>query len=500
MIKRAGKEGVRSVGRFFSWIADFFKSAFLGIHLSIRRKITFDFLTLYVILSAISIVVVSLLFTYYSVNNLSFEINDNINKVLLSYDRGSYRLKDLQERLFSLSQGNDIQLAVEIIGENTTESIQTPQFDQGKLPRTIFQKLYYLFKYKYIVKEPYYYNLRSERIGRNNYVIYQLHSFEKHSRYTAMLALLMTIAASITFFFLSTVGGGRVKSILSPIYKMTRTAAQISGKNMEERLDISSTKYELRDLAITINDMLDRLNRDYIRQKQFVSDVSHELRTPIAIINGYGNMASRWGKTDEKILHEALQAIIDEAGNMQILVENLLTLARSDNQTLSFEYEIFNLSLLIEQITEQAKMVNSREQIIRSEIEADLWVNLDFAKVKQVLRIFMDNAIKYTDKGKEITVFCYSDDRSVHIGIRDQGIGVEKEEIPKLFERFYRLDESRARETGGHGLGLAIARALVTGQGGYIRARSKKGVGSEFTMVFSKEKCLIKNEDMFPEE
>ena len=222
-----------------------------------------------------------------------------------------------------------------------------------------------------------------------------------------------------------------------------------------------------------------------------MSDVSHELRTPIAIIGGYGKMVSRWGKTDEKILHEALDAILDEAQNMQGLVENLLTLARSDNQTLSFEYEIFDLSALTRQIAEQAKLVNARKQVIQAEAVPELWCNLDMAKVKQVLRIFMDNAIKYTDAGKQITVFCYTDDRFVYAGVRDQGIGVEAEELPRLFERFYRLDESRARETGGHGLGLAIAKALVIGQGGQIRARSKKGSGSEFAMIFPKDQCLI---------
>lgn len=494
MIKGAGQEGLRLVGNFFVWIGDFFKAVFLGIHLSIRRKITFDFLTLYVILSTISIVVVSLLFTYYNVDNISYEINDNINKLLLAYDRGQYDLGDLQARLESLSQGDEIQLAVDIKAASQVDHIQTSMFITGKFPKNFYQKLYCLVRYNYIAKEPSTYNFRSTGVGKNDYVIYQLHSFSKHSRYTAVLVWLMLMSVSITFFFLSTIGGNRIKSVLNPIYQMTKTAAQISGENLEERIDISSTKYELRDLAITMNDMLDRLNRDYDRQKQFVSDVSHELRTPIAIINGYGNMVKRWGKADEKILQEALAAIIDEAGNMQHLVENLLTLARSDNQTLSFEYEIFNLSMLVDQIANQAKLVDVKEQAISCEIEPNLWCNLDFAKIKQVLRIFMDNAIKYTDRGKEITVFCYSDDTYIYAGVRDRGIGVDKEELARLFQRFYRLDESRARETGGHGLGLAIAKALVIGQGGRIRARSKKGHGSEFAMFFPKNKYWIEND------
>ncbi len=495
MIRRVSKESARWIGRFFGGIVDFFRSAFLGIHLSIRRKITVDFLTLYILLSAISIMVVSLLFTYYSVEYLGLEVNANVDKSLLAYDRARYDQEELKKRLDSLSEGSGIELAVDVVGENSTEHVQTEKFINEPFPTSLYQKLYVMIKYNYIAKEPYYINLRSDGVGKNDYVVYQLHHFTRHSRHTAIIALLMTLTSSISFFFLSVIGGGRVKAVLSPIYQMTRTAAQISGKNLEERLDISSTKYELRDLAITINDMLNRLNQDYLRQKQFVSDVSHELRTPIAIINGYGKMVSRWGRSDEKILYEAMDAILDEAQNMQVLVENLLTLARSDNQTLSFEYEIFNLSVLVEQVVEQARLVNSREQVIEAEIEPELWCNLDFAKMKQVLRIFMDNAVKYTDSGKRIIGFCYTDQKNVYVGIRDSGIGVEPDEISRLFERFYRLDESRARETGGHGLGLAIAKALVTGQGGVIRARSQKGVGSEFAMVFPKEQYLIQMEE-----
>lgn len=494
MIKNNERKSAGLVRRFFRKISDFLQSTFLGIHLSIRRKITFDFLTLYVFFTVISIVVVSLLFTYYHVDNLSTETNTNINRLLLAYDRGTFNLEALKDRLDNLSEGNNIEIGVEIKGPEQNQFVASRNFRLNQFPKSIFERAFYVLRYGYITKTPPRLNLQKDGVGRNDYIIYQIHSFEKHSRYTSVLILLMSIAASITFFFLSSIGGGRVKSVLSPIYKMTRTADRISGSNLEERIDVSSTKYELRDLAITINNMLDRLNKDYMRQKQFVSDVSHELRTPIAIINGYGNMVNRWGKEDEKILHEALDAILDEASNMQILVENLLTLARSDNQTLSFEYEIFNLSLLIEKTAEQAQMVDAGKQEIVVEVQPDIWVNLDFVKIKQVLRIFMDNAIKYTDEGKKIVAFCYVDEENVYAGIRDSGIGVEAEEIPRLFERFYRLDESRARVTGGHGLGLAIAKALVTGQGGFIRARSKKGVGSEFTIVFPKDSALMEEE------
>ena len=120
---------------------------------------------------------------------------------------------------------------------------------------------------------------------------------------------------------------------------MTKTAKEITIYNMDARLNISEAKYELKDLAYTLNKMLDSLKIDYTKQKRFVSDVSHELRTPISIIDGYASMLQRWGKKDEEVLNESIEAIKNEDGNMKDLVENLLFLARHDNQTLKHNKE-----------------------------------------------------------------------------------------------------------------------------------------------------------------
>ena len=145
MIRRTGRESVRLIGRFFGGIADFFRSAFWGIHFSIRRKITFDFLTLYVVLTLLSIVVVSLLFTYYSVDNLGVEINVNVNKALLAYDRGTYNQQALKKRLDSLSEGSAIELAIDIIGSQSQEQIRTEHFVAGLGPPSLFPPGYFFF-------------------------------------------------------------------------------------------------------------------------------------------------------------------------------------------------------------------------------------------------------------------------------------------------------------------------------------------------------------------
>jgi signal transduction histidine kinase len=264
---------------------------------------------------------------------------------------------------------------------------------------------------------------------------------------------------------------------------MTKTAEKISISNMDERLDVSKAKYELRDLALTLNEMLNRLNNDYEKQKRFVSDVSHELRTPIAIINGYANMLERWGKKDEEILEESIEAIIGEAKNMQALVENLLTLVRSDNQTLRYNFEKVEIGKLVEEVTKETQMINHKNQAISCHILTQIFVYADYQMIKQLLRILVDNAVKYTEIDGVIEIICKVVNSKCHVTIKDSGIGIEKEELPFLFNRFYRSDESRTRETGGHGLGLAIARVIVLGHSGAIKVKSKKGMGSEFTVI-----------------
>ena len=196
--------------------------------------------------------------------------------------------------------------------------------------------------------------------------------------------------------------------MLSPVYEMTLEAKKISISNMDKRLLVSKAKYELKDLAITLNDMLDRLSEDYTKQKRFVSDVSHELRTPISIINGYANMLERWGKSDRAILDEAIGAIISEVKNMQKLVENLLTLVRSDNQTLIYNKELFYLDDLVDAVIKESQMINEKSQNISFYMDQAIQVELDQTKIKQMLRIFVDNADKEHAIRLRINVPCTS--------------------------------------------------------------------------------------------
>ena len=269
------------------------------------------------------------------------------------------------------------------------------------------------------------------------------------------------------------------KSVLAPIRDITDMAATLSGNNLSNRINIAGTKNELKDLAVVINTMLDRIERSYNSQKQFVSDASHELRTPIAVIQGYVNMLSRWGKDDPTVLEEGITAISQETDSMKELVESLLFLARHDKKTLMMEMETFDPCEVIRELHREASMVTPEDAFVMDPMEPCL-IEADRGMIKQVMRILCDNAVKYTPKGGRIVMGVKRRVDGCTLMLSDNGSGIAKEELQKIFERFYRADAAHKSDSSGHGLGLSIARIIVVAHGGKLRVRSKVGEGSTF--------------------
>ena len=255
----------------------------------------------------------------------------------------------------------------------------------------------------------------------------------------------------------------------------------IDAARLDTRIQVDDLQEELKNVAIAINGMLDRINDSYAAQARFVSDASHELRTPIAVIQGYANLLDRWGKEDEKALSESVAAIKDEAGNMKDLVEQLLFLARGDSNRISLVQEELELSELIEEVANEARMLDDEREYKVSSDHALIVV--DRALIKQALRILLDNAIKYTDIGGEISLLAIKDNDTVRISVSDTGIGIRPEVLPRVFDRFVRADESRARATGGAGLGLSIAQWIASRHNGYFDVLSREGIGTRISLV-----------------
>ncbi|MDR1570211.1 MAG: HAMP domain-containing histidine kinase [Oscillospiraceae bacterium] len=283
--------------------------------------------------------------------------------------------------------------------------------------------------------------------------------------------------------------------LLAPIGHIADTARQLTEKNLSMRINVAGTQNELRDLAMMVNGMLDRIESAYNRQKQFVSDASHELRTPIAVLQGYANLLDRWGKDAPDVRDEAIAAILNETESMKELVENLLFLARHDKKTLALEPEMFSAAELVLEMVKETELI-AKERRAEPPLQAGTAPSLqieagaveectlfaDRSAIKQALRIFIDNAIKYTKPGGFISISCRAAGGRCYIAVRDTGMGIRKEDLPRVFDRFYRADQARSAREGGHGLGLSIARIIVSSHGGVIHVRSKPGAGSTFTI------------------
>jgi two-component system, OmpR family, sensor histidine kinase ArlS len=255
----------------------------------------------------------------------------------------------------------------------------------------------------------------------------------------------------------------------------------INAARLDTRISLGETQSELKSLASAINGMLDRINEAYRSQVRFVSDASHELRTPISVIQGYANLLDRWGKKDEKTLQESIDAIKDETANMKALVEQLLFLARGDNNTMALQVEYFDLSDLAEEVLRETQMIDAGHDY-SSSINS-VFIHADKALVKQALRILIDNAMKYTPPGKRITLSISGVAGKARLTVQDEGIGIAPEAVPKIFNRFYRADESRARATGGTGLGLSIAKWITERHGGHMEVLSRQDIGTRISIV-----------------
>lgn len=242
---------------------------------------------------------------------------------------------------------------------------------------------------------------------------------------------------------------------------------------------------ELAGLEQAVNKLLDRMRDSYRQQARFVSDASHELRTPIAVIQGYANMLDRWGKSDEKVLTESIEAIKSESEHMKHLVEQLLFLARGDSGRTPLRFEAVDLSLMMKEVFEESEMIdpNHRYELKTS---GSVLTQGDPEMLKQTARILIENAVKFTPKGETIILKAEYRGDAPAFTVQDCGIGMAQGDIPHIFQRFYRADHSRTRESGGTGLGLAIAKWIVDKHGGWFEVLSREDIGTRISVCLKR--------------
>ena len=248
-----------------------------------------------------------------------------------------------------------------------------------------------------------------------------------------------------------------------------------------EQIDIgdklSTGDKDLAGLEDAINDLLARMHAAYRQQAQFVSDASHELRTPIAVIQGYVKMLDRWGKDDETVLDESIAAIKTETEHMKTLVEQLLFLARGDSGRQQMNPEPMDLAALAAEVLGEYRMIDESHEWRQGAL-SPAPVSADPALIKQAARVLVDNAVRYTPAGGSIRLSAGSEKGESWLEIQDGGIGIDEEDVPRIFDRFFRADPARARQSGGTGLGLSIARWIVERHDGRFEVVSRPELGT----------------------
>ena len=233
-------------------------------------------------------------------------------------------------------------------------------------------------------------------------------------------------------------------------------------------------------------------------RRLFVSNVSHELRTPLTSVKSYLEALDE-GALYEPVAPDFIKVSLDETNRMMRMVTDLLHLSRIDNATSHLDVELINFTAFITFILNRFDKIRSQDQEKKYELVRDypitsVWIEIDTDKMTQVIDNILNNAIKYSPDGGKITVSMKTTDDQMILSISDQGLGIPKEDLPKIFDRFYRVDKARSRAQGGTGLGLAIAKEIIKQHNGFIWAKSEYGKGSTFTIVLPYDNDAVKEE------
>jgi heavy metal sensor kinase len=313
-----------------------------------------------------------------------------------------------------------------------------------------------------------------------------LHLFRS---YLLMFAPLLLLAAAGGGYWLS-------RRALSPVDALVRTAREVSGTNLNSRLQKLETGDELQRLSDTLNEMLDRIESAFLRITEFTADASHELRTPVSLIRTEAELALRRSRGEAEY-KESLRHILLEAERTTVLIEQLLSLARTDSGRETIQLQPVDLNQTLRSVVDGWQRVATIRnlQFSASLDVTDFFVFVlgDETLLRRLADILLDNAFKYTSPPGSVHLSLEPKGESAVITVQDSGVGIAEEEQSKIFERFYRVDKARSRAQGGAGLGLAIAQWIVTQHRGSIGVESRSGDGATFRVELPMIAAPVKN-------
>ena len=291
-----------------------------------------------------------------------------------------------------------------------------------------------------------------------------------------------------------------LRDLITQSPEMMIYSQNVNGEYISLRVRFALIRREsgfISGLVAVLHDTTEQ-EKEERERRLFVSNVSHELRTPLTSVKSYLEALDE-GALYEPVAPDFIKVSLNETNRMMRMVTDLLHLSRIDNATSHLDVELINFTAFITFILNRFDKMRSQEQEKKYELVRDypitsVWIEIDTDKMTQVIDNILNNAIKYSPDGGKITVSMKTTDDQMILSISDQGLGIPKEDLPKIFDRFYRVDKARSRAQGGTGLGLAIAKEIIKQHNGFIWAKSEYGKGSTFTIVLPYDKDAVKEE------
>lgn len=323
--------------------------------------------------------------------------------------------------------------------------------------------------------------------GKSEGALIVLQSLHRQEEFLETAAQTFALVIPLAVLLAGAGGYFLARRSLAPVVTMSAQAGRIGAENLDKRLEVKNSRDELGQLAQSFNDLLDRLDQSFERQRRFVADASHELRTPVAILFGEADVTLAQANRTTEEYRESLSILRGEAKRLKHIVEDLFTLARADAGQHPLMLTDFYLDELVAECARNVRTLAGAKQIaLHCEVSKEILIHADEALLRRMIINLLDNAIKYTPSGGAVTICASEKDAEYSVSIRDTGAGIPSELQPRIFERFFRADKVRARTEsgGGAGLGLSISQWIAEAHGGRIELTQSDQSGSTFTVFF----------------
>lgn len=451
------------------------------------RNISFRITTIYAALffvGLISVTTATMVYVNFYINQQS---NQQLEVVSAAIEDSVHSASDFNTiNLYNIAQMNH---NIDIVLRDGTGQIYSSD-EENRFSQIFTAPLGKMMSKNIAGKDFLTYNSRLILDNNQNFTLQIIKDPSSDNAFLKALFWIMLYIDSISLVLSFFIGFILSKRALTPIDNIIMQAKNFSASNLKNRIVIDGPDDEIKKLANTFNELIERIEHSYEKQNRFALDASHELATPLAVIKGYVDLIDRWGKDDREVLNEGIAAIKKETQSMTKLLDTLLILAKSDNDLFKIEKSIFDLDEMMAEVVMETKIVAPDHMIALGKNDP-VRIYADQRLIKQMVRALIDNSIKYSGSHGSIVIQVKKTRDHASISILDNGIGIPQKELPYIFDRFYRVDKARSRLLGGAGLGLSFVKWIVNMHEGNISVRSKpKGI-TRFDILLPLPKDIV---------